>query len=55
MGRNSMANKVEMSHISTTLNRLFKTSIREDSVSEGQDNDYGDTCRRIMQYDGSYR
>jgi len=54
MGRNSMANKVEMSHISTILNRLFKTSIREDSVSEGQDNDYGDTCRRIMQYDGSY-
>ena len=36
-----MANKVELSHISTILNRLFKTSIREDSVSEGQDNDYG--------------
>jgi hypothetical protein len=47
-----MANKVELSPISTILNRLFKTSIREDSVSEGQDNDYGDTCRRIMQYDG---
>jgi hypothetical protein len=50
-----MANKVEMSRISTILNRLFKTSIREDSDSEGQNNYYGDTCRRIMQYDGSYR
>ena len=49
-----MADKVKMSHISTILNRLIKNSIREDSVSEGQDNDYGDTCRRIMQYNGSY-
>ncbi|MFY9565534.1 MAG: hypothetical protein WAQ29_04225 [Nitrososphaeraceae archaeon] len=50
-----MAIKVEMSRISTILNRLFKTSIKKDSVSESQDNDYGDMCRRIMQYDGSYR
>ena len=35
--------------------RLFKTSIKEDSVSESQDDDYGDMCRRIMQYDGSSR
>jgi len=50
-----MAIKVEMSRISTIVNRLFKTSIKEDSVSESQDNEYGDMCRRIMQYDGSYR
>ena len=50
-----MAIKVEMSRISTILNRLFKTSIKEDSVSESQDNEYGDMCRRIMQYDGHYR
>jgi hypothetical protein len=46
-----MAIKVEMSHISTILNRLFKTSIKQDSISESHDNDYGDTCSRIMQYD----
>ena len=50
-----MAIKVGMSRILTILNRLFKTSIKEDSVSESQDNDYGDMCRRIMQYDGRYR
>jgi hypothetical protein len=42
-----MANKVEMSRISTILNRLFKTSIKEDSVSESQDNDYGLNCPHI--------
>jgi hypothetical protein len=55
MGVGIVSQRVEMSHISTILNCLFKTSIREDSVSEGQDNDYCDTCRGIMQYDGSYR
>ena len=39
-----MANKVGKSHISTILNHLFKTSTRQDSVSESHDNDYGDTC-----------
>jgi hypothetical protein len=39
-----MAIKDEMLHISTILNRLFKTSTKQDSVSESHNNDYGDTA-----------